>query len=196
MAFSKAIVSFVVIMTSFFTVSPVHTYADIYRFKDEKGVWHFTNIKSDTRYRLYMKTEGIKGKQYIINYDTIIKRAAKRFGVESKLIKAVIMAESSFNPDAVSKSGAQGLMQLMPPTAQDMNVNNPFDPKENIFGGTRYLSILLKKFKQDKRLAVAAYNVGPTVVASHNSVPPIPQTERFVERVMKYYREFRTGVNQ
>ena len=196
MAFSKMIASFAVIMISLLIVSLVHTYADIYRFKDEKGVWHFTNIKSDTRYRLYMKTGGLKGRQYIINYDTIIKRAAKRFGVDSKLIKAVIMAESSFNPDAVSKSGAQGLMQLMPPTAHDMKVENPLDPRENIFGGTKYLSMLLKKFKQDKRLAVAAYNVGPTVVANHNSVPPIPQTERFVERVMKYYRELREGVNQ
>ena len=196
MVLSKVIVSFAIIMACLFIASSVLTYADIYRFKDEKGVWHFTNIKSDTRYRFYMKTGGLKGKQYIINYDTIIERAAKRFGVDSKLIKAVIMAESSFNPDAVSKSGAQGLMQLMPPTAHDMKVENPFDPRENIFGGTKYLSILLKKFNQDKRLAVAAYNAGPTVVANHNSVPPIPQTEHFVEKVMKYYGEFRKGVNQ
>ena len=112
--------------------------ADIYRFKDKNGVWHFTNVRSDRRYRLYIKTGKIKGKQYIKNYDTIIQRAAQQFGVESHLIKSIIMAESSFNPNAISQSGAQGLMQLMPPTANDMKVDNPFDPEENIFGGTKY----------------------------------------------------------
>jgi soluble lytic murein transglycosylase-like protein len=72
-----------------------------------------------------------------------------------------------------------------------MRVNNPFDPEENILGGTRYLSLLLKRFKQDKRLAIAAYNVGGKIVEKHSSVPPIPQTRRFVERVMRYYMEFR-----
>ena len=147
------------------------------------------------RYRLYIKTDRVKGKQYIKNYDTIIHKAAKQFSVETNLIKAVIMAESSFDPKAVSESGAQGLMQLMPTTAADMSVDNPFDPEENIFGGTRYLGLLLKKFKQDKRLAIAAYNVGPKVVANHNSVPPIPKTRRFVEKVMKYYMEFRKKGN-
>ena len=165
--------------------------ADIYRFKDENGVWHFTNVRSDRRYRLYIKTGSLKGKQYIRDYDTIIQRAAQQFGVETHLIKSIIMAESSFDPNAISKSGAQGLMQLMPPTANDMEVHNPFDPEENIFGGTKYLSLLLKKFNQDKKLAIAAYNVGPSVVAHSNSVPLIPQTRRFVEKVMKYYSEFK-----
>ena len=165
--------------------------ADIYRFKDENGVWHFTNIRSDKRYRLYIKTKRLKGKQYIQDYDTIIQRAAKEFDVDSHLIKSIIMAESSFDPNAISQSGAQGLMQLMPPTANDMKVDNPFDPEENIFGGTKYLSLLLKKFNYDKRLAIAAYNVGPSVVEGKNAVPLIPQTRCFVEKVMKYYSEFK-----
>ncbi|NVL91729.1 MAG: lytic transglycosylase domain-containing protein [Desulfobacterales bacterium] len=165
--------------------------ADIYRFRDENGVWHFTNIPSDPRYRLYIKTDGIKGNQYIEKYDAIIHRAAEQFGVEVHLIKAIIKAESSFDPNAISESGAQGLMQLMPTTAEDMRVNNPFDPEENIFGGTRYLSILLRRFEEDKRLAVAAYNIGAEIVAKHKSVPPIPKTRRFVERVMKYYTQFK-----
>jgi soluble lytic murein transglycosylase-like protein len=81
-------------------------------------------------------------------------------------------------------------MQLMPDTADDMKVGDPFDPEENILGGTRYLSLLLKRFNQDKRLAVAAYNVGPTTVENHDAVPPIPQTRQFVDRVMRFYREF------
>ena len=180
----------IIILFSLF-FSFISAQADIYRFKDENGVWHFTNIRSDRRYRLYIKTGRVKGKQYIRDYDTIIQRAAQQFGVEPHLIKSIIMAESSFDPNAISKSGAQGLMQLMPPTANDMEVNNPFDPEENIFGGTRYISLLLKKFKQDKKLAIAAYNIGPSVVANQNSVPRIPQTRRFVEKVMKYYSEFK-----
>jgi soluble lytic murein transglycosylase len=166
-----------------------HGYADIYRFRDANGVWHYTNIPSDRRYQLFIKTKGMKAKQYLERYDDIIHKAAKRFGVETNLIKAIIKAESSFNPNAVSCSGAQGLMQLMPVTAEEMEVIDPFDPEENIFGGTKYLSLLLKRFGHDKRLAVAAYNGGPTTVAQHNSVPPIPQTRRFVEKVMKYYEE-------
>jgi soluble lytic murein transglycosylase-like protein len=194
-ALPKLILFVTIISTLLFPFSLRYVEADIYRFKDKNGVWHFTNIRSDPRYRLYIKTGGLKGKQYIVNYDKIIHKAAKQFSVDSNLIKAIIMAESSFDPDAISESGAQGLMQLMPPTAGDMKVNNPFDPEENIFGGTKYLSLLLKKFKQDKRLAVAAYNIGPAVISNHNSVPPIPKTRRFVEKVMKYYMEFRKKGN-
>jgi len=174
----------------FFSFSLETASADIYGFKDKNGTWHFTNVKSNTRYRLFLRTGKIEGKQYILKYDTIIDNASKKFGVESRLIKAVIMAESSFNPNAVSKSGAQGLMQLMPITADDMNVGNPFDPEENIYGGTQYLGLLLKKFNHDKGLALAAYNAGPKTVSKHNSIPPIPQTEKFVSRVMRYYNEF------
>lgn len=169
--------------------------ADIFRFRDKEGVWHFTNTRSDARYRLYIRTRGIGGKQYLKEYEDVIRKAAEQFGIEANLIKAVIKAESSFDPDAISESGAQGLMQLMPDTANDMKVDDPFDPEENIFGGTRYLSLLLQRFNQDKRLAIAAYNVGPTTVTKHNAVPPIPQTRRFVEKVMKFYREFNEKTN-
>jgi len=166
---------------------------DIYGFEDENGVWHFTNIPSDTRYRLYMSTSGIKPKPYIVKYEEIIDKASRQFQVDPHLIKAIIKAESSFEIDAVSESGAQGLMQLMPATARDMKVSNPFDPEENILGGTKYLSLLLKRFKRNTRLAVAAYNVGASTVENCNGIPPIPQTRRFVERVMAYYREFRVN---
>lgn len=169
--------------------------ADIFRFRDKEGVWHFSNSRSDARYRLYIRTRGIGGKQYLKEYEDVIRKAAEQFGIEANLIKAVIKAESSFDPDAISESGAQGLMQLMPDTANDMKVDDPFDPEENIFGGTRYLSLLLQRFNQDKRLAIAAYNVGPTTVTKHNAVPPIPQTRRFVEKVMKFYREFNENTN-
>jgi soluble lytic murein transglycosylase-like protein len=195
MSLFKLALSVAVIVVLSFLSSFRYAQADIYRFKDKNGVWHFTNVRSDARYRLYIREDGLKATQYIINYDAIIHKAAERFGVDAHLIKAIIMAESAFDPNAISESGAQGLMQLMPPTACDMRVYDPFDPEENILGGTQYLGLLLKKFKQDKRLAIAAYNAGPKIVAEHDSVPPIPQTKRFVERVMKYYMEFRKGRN-
>jgi len=195
MSLSKLLLSVAIMVVISFLLSFRYAQADIYRFKDKNGVWHFTNVRSDPRYRLYIREGGLKARQYIINYDAIIHKAAEQFGLESHLIKAIIMAESAFDPSAISKSGAQGLMQLMPTTADDMRVHDPFDPEENILGGTRYLSLLLKKFKHDKRLAVAAYNAGAKIVAKHNSVPPIPQTKRFVEKVMIYYAEFRKKGN-
>ncbi|NVM24514.1 MAG: transglycosylase SLT domain-containing protein [Desulfobacterales bacterium] len=195
MSLSRLILSVTIIVVPALLFSFRYAQADIYRFKDENGVWHFTNVRSDPRYRLYIREGGLKAKQYIMSYDAIIRKAAEQFGVEAHLIKAVIMAESAFDPNAISRSGAQGLMQLMPTTADDMRVRDPFDPKENILGGTQYLSVLLKRFKQDKRLAIAAYNAGAKIVANHNSVPPIPQTKRFVNKVMKYYMEFRKRGN-
>jgi len=164
--------------------------ADIYRFMDKNGVWHFTNINTDMRYRLYISTTSKKPLQYIRDYDGIIKQASRRFGVEPSLIKAVIKAESDFDHEAVSHKGAQGLMQLMPQTADEMAVESPFNPEENIFGGTRYLSLLLKRFKNNKTLALAAYNAGPQRVESCQGVPPISETKTFVKRVLAYYKSY------
>ena len=166
--------------------------ADIYRYVDKDGVWHFTNVQTDVQYKLYIKTPRKTASAFIKEYGGIISQASRRFGVDVSLVKAVIKAESDFDHRAVSQKGAQGLMQLMPETSDAMAVGNPFDPEENIFGGTRYLSILLKRFKNDTRLALAAYNSGPERVETHNGVPPIPETERFVKKVMHYYNNYNT----
>ncbi|MGD8385773.1 MAG: lytic transglycosylase domain-containing protein [Desulfobacteraceae bacterium] len=163
--------------------------ADIYRYKDENGVWHFTNIKSDSRYRLYLKSPEKRAAEYIEKYGSIIKQASAHFEVEPSLIKAVIKAESGFNHRAVSHKGAQGLMQLMPSTADLLRVNDPFDPTENIFGGTRYLKQLLDRFN-DMRLAVAAYNAGPEAVENYRGIPPYEETQVFVKRVIDYYNGY------
>ena len=167
---------------------------DIYRYEDKDGVWHFTNVQPDGRYKLYIKTPRKTVSAFIKEYESIILQASRRFGVDVSLVKAIIKAESDFDHRAVSQKGAQGLMQLMPQTSDAMAVENPFDPEENIFGGTRYLSILLKRFKNDKRLALAAYNAGPERVETCNGVPPIPETERFVKKVMSYYHNYNTKI--
>ena len=169
--------------------------ADIYRFRDERGVWHFSNIKSDPRYKIYIRTyDGSKPvTQYIKDYDDIIHKASKRYGVDVSLIKAVIKAESDFNQHAVSNKGAQGLMQLMPGTADAMDVDDAFDAKDNIDGGTRYLSLMLERFKNDTRLALAAYNAGPERVAEYRGGPPYQETKTFIDRVLNYYRQFNSS---
>lgn len=166
--------------------------ADIYRFVDERGVVHFSNVRTDRRYVVYFRGVKRDVKLYLRKFDSIIEDAATRFGVNPLLVKAVIKAESGADTRAVSCKGAQGLMQLMPDTASDMDVENPFDPEDNIFGGTRYLKTLLERFGQDRELALAAYNAGPETVMSYKGIPPYPETRAFVERVMKYYRQFQT----
>ncbi|MFO7602161.1 MAG: lytic transglycosylase domain-containing protein [Candidatus Desulfacyla sp.] len=163
---------------------------EIYRYVDKNGVWHFTNVKTDSRYRIFVPGSRKGLGKYLDDYQGIIKQASTQFGIEPHLIQAVIKAESGFNHRAVSSKGAQGLMQLMPGTAGDMEVGDPFDPEENIFGGTRYLSLLLKRFKNDKILALAAYNAGPDTVESYKGVPPFPETHEFVKRVMGYYETY------
>jgi soluble lytic murein transglycosylase-like protein len=101
------------------------------------------------------------------------------------LIRAVIQTESRFNPLAVSRVGAQGLMQLMPTTARHVGIENPFDPRENILGGTKYLSTLLDRFKGNTARALAAYNAGPTVVARHRGLPPYRETQGYVRKIQK-----------
>ncbi len=164
---------------------------DIYRYQDEDGVWHYTNVKTDSRYRLYIRSYEKKADAYIDKYRSLIEQASGRFGVEPSLIKAVIQAESAFNHLAVSRKGARGLMQLMPATADQLRVNDPFDPAENIFGGTLYLKQLLERFGHDTELALAAYNAGPDAVETHGGIPPYRETRTFVNRVIRYYQRYR-----
>jgi len=117
--------------------------------------------------------------------DHAVERRAREYGVRPELVMAVIKAESNFNPKAVSSKGAQGLMQLMPRTAAAMGITDPFDPDQNIAGGTQYLSKLLKMFGNE-RLAVAAYNAGPGRVKQYGGIPPYPETRKYVDRVFRH----------
>jgi soluble lytic murein transglycosylase-like protein len=127
--------------------------------------------------------ESVQGK-----FAAIIEEAARKYNVDPRLIQAVIRAESNFNPKATSSAGAMGLMQLMPATAASLGVTDPYDPKENIFGGTKFLSRLLQKYKHDLSLALAAYNAGPGAVDRYGGIPPYTQTQVYVQKVMQYYK--------
>ncbi len=166
--------------------------ADIYRYRDEKGVWHFTNINSDKRYKLYLRDYPERPAEFIKKYGSIIQQASERFRLDPLLVKAVIKAESDFDHRATSNKGAQGLMQLMPDTADEMEVGDPYNPEENIFGGVRYLSILLERFKNNVTLALAAYNAGPERVEDYNGVPPFLETKTFIKRVLEFYNQYKS----
>jgi len=115
----------------------------------------------------------------------LIENAAKANDLETPLVRSVIEQESAYRPCAVSRRGAQGLMQLMPDTAADFNVNDVFDPKQNIAAGAKYLKQLLDKYKGDNKLALAAYNAGPAAVDAANGVPDIPETRDYVDAILK-----------
>ncbi len=119
-------------------------------------------------------------------FDDLIQEAAARYQVDPDLVKAVIRAESNFDPTAVSHAGAKGLMQLMDATAAQLGVEDSFDPAQNIDGGVRYLAMQLRRFG-DVRLALAAYNAGPAAVMQHQGIPPYAETQTYVRRVLDYY---------
>lgn len=183
--------------------------ADIYSFKDERGVVHFTNMPNgDKRFKLVRKEERpgngqpsvgaarvaqlfMPAQADILRYSSIIDAASKTHGVDGALVHAVITAESGYNAAAVSRAGARGLMQLMPETAARYGVRDIHDPRENINGGVRYLRDLMTMFNGNIELAVAAYNAGENAVIRHgNRIPPYAETVHYVPKVLGFYRKF------
>jgi len=181
------------------TAAPV--LADIYKYEDEEGVLHFTDAPTDKRFKIFMRD--LKKDQKLRTsfrlagcarnpeeFEPIINSCALEYGVNKSLVKAVIHAESGYNPSAVSPKGAQGLMQLMPKTAQGLKVVNSLDPADNIRGGVRYLRFLLDTFKGDETLALAAYNSGLSKVAKFGGIPPYQETRNYVAKVLNYKKNY------
>ena len=166
---------------------------DIYSFVDGAGVVHFSNVPSDPRYnRIVVRRETAtprRGAPYYRGYDGLIMVNARANQVPPALVKAVIAAESLFDSGAVSRAGAQGLMQLMPETARALSIDDPFRPSENVEGGTRYLRAMLDRYGDMSR-ALAAYNAGPRAVDRYRGIPPYKETRDYVRRVLAYYRHY------
>jgi soluble lytic murein transglycosylase-like protein len=174
--------------------------ADIFLYVDKEGTMHFTNVPTQHNYRLFLREKSSRktetSKRYKPDskqYDHIIEASSRRYGVDSALVKAIIRAESGFDPTAISTKGAEGLMQLMPETSRNLAVLNPFDPKENIEAGVKYLKYLLDRFDSDLRLSLAAYNAGETTVAQVRGVPNYSETKNYLDEVLRYYTEYQNN---
>jgi len=184
-----------------FFFGPMDGLAGMYVCKDKRGSVSFTNVPGSPDCSPFSLKKGrygrslSKGRRSFDSraYDKDIASVSQRYNVDQHLIKAIIHTESYFDHRAVSKRGAQGLMQLMPGTARELRVYNPFNPKENIDGGTRYFKRLLDTFGGNVKLSLAAYNAGPGKVQRANGIPPIPETVRYVEKVLRQYRIYKTG---
>jgi soluble lytic murein transglycosylase-like protein len=137
------------------------------------------------------KAPSVRSEKKELLFGSIIQRAADRHQVDSALVKAIIMAESGYNPKAISKRGAKGLMQLMPKTAESLGVEDSFNPEDNIHAGVGYFKTLLKRFDGDITLALAAYNAGSRKVIKYQGVPPFKATEYYIKKVLKYYQIYR-----
>ena len=194
---SKVVFSFGIL---FFSIIPIvnSSYADFYSYVDQKGVHHYTNIPpTDKKYKLKWRTKKASVKpngiyNYPKSYEKDILRAAKQHDVDPDLVKAVIKVESNFNSSAISRKGAMGIMQLMPDTAEGYSVDNPFNPKENIDGGTKYLKKLIEMFGGDLKLALAAYNAGENAVIKYGfRIPPYNETIDYVEKVLMHYNNLK-----
>lgn len=179
---------------------PCSARGDIYRYVDEDDIVHFTDAPTDKRFKVFMrdlkKDKELRTKlKYASSvnpaeFEQLIKTCSEKYGVNPSLVKAVIHAESGYNPNAVSSKGASGLMQLMPGTAKSLKVADRFNPKDNVEGGVKYLRFLLDTFRGDVSLAVAAYNAGLNKVAKYGGIPPYNETRTYVNRVLSYMKSY------
>lgn len=162
-------------------------------FSDRKPAsGNFTRIRKTGRTTATASCTGltpVSMQQRAAQYAPLIQKHATAHGLEPKLVSAVMRVESCYDRRAVSRSGARGLMQLMPGTAIELGVNDAFDPDQNIAGGVRYLAKMMQRFNRDLRLSLAAYNAGPEAVAAYDGIPPYPDTVSYVKRILKLYEQ-------
>ncbi len=167
-----------------FIIPGVSSSDTIYYYKDEKGTYHFTDLPTSDKYRPFkiFRSRDLHREDFIQMTDTY----GSLYSIDPRLIRAMIQVESGYNPRAVSRAGAQGLMQIMPETQQDLGLATPFDPDSNIEAGTRYFRYLLDRF-ESLPLALAAYNAGPSRVERYNGIPPFRETQEYVRKVLELY---------
>lgn len=190
------IILFLFVLLVFWGHFPLVGKADIYQYVDPNGVIHLTNVPTnpDIPYLRVMKERRVQLQLpgEITRYDDLIVKKAAKYRMDSSLVKAIIKAESNFNHRAVSPVGARGLMQLMPTTAASLQVQDSFHPENNVDGGVRYLRYLMNLFNDNLPLVLAAYNAGENAVLRYNNrIPPYPETQTYVKRVLQYLDEYR-----
>ena len=183
-------------------------WADIYAYTADDGSVSLSNVPTDDRYRVLIGTsrqtvatgpvtavpQAQSGLGRKAGYDQIVDEVSRNYGLESALLHAVISVESHYNPKAVSKKGALGLMQLMPQTAKRYGVIDALDPLQNLDGGAHYLRDLLRMFNNDISLTLAAYNAGEQAVVKHgNRIPPYRETLHYVPQVLDFYQRYQAG---
>jgi soluble lytic murein transglycosylase-like protein len=184
---------------------PLLAQAEIYKYRGSDGSLHFTDRPMGGGYKLLWRSGKTKSKKggYSLakmrenksRLTPLIEKVAKELRLHPGLLHAVVRVESAYNPKAVSRKGAQGLMQLMPATAIRYGVADSYDPKQNLEGGARYLSDLLREFEYDIKLALAAYNAGENAVKRYgNTVPPFPETIKYVDKVLGEYERIRLAM--
>jgi soluble lytic murein transglycosylase len=175
-------------------VSVSSTRADVYVYRDDRGIVNFTNVPTKPIYRpfliLHRYARTLQGRE-TAQFDRLIASACARYTVEFALVKAVIKAESAFDRLALSSAGARGLMQLMPDTAAQHGIGDVHDPRSNIEGGVRHLRLLLNRFRGNLPLTLAAYNAGPESVERYNGIPPYEETQTYIQRVLQYRETYR-----
>lgn len=170
---------------------PSDNRAEIYQYVDAKGTISLTNVPSDARYhRIDIHQNRLHPVLSEEELNPMISRFSRQHQLHPALIRAIIKAESDFDPRAVSRAGAVGLMQLMPQTAVRLDVRDLYDPEDNIGGGTKYLRQLLDRFRGNLPLALAAYNAGEHTIDRYRTLPPIEETRQYVRKVLRYYRLF------
>ncbi|MBW2240811.1 MAG: lytic transglycosylase domain-containing protein [Deltaproteobacteria bacterium] len=193
-----ALASFALALIVLCLGSPAAHAQGLYRYVDERGVVHFTNVDpADARYRSFELPGSFQAapkpkktsRRPVRTFDRVIRTHSMEQGIPPALVKAVIHAESAFDPQAVSPKGAMGLMQLMPDTAKMLGVLQPFQAEDNIDGGVRYLARLHDRYGSWTH-TLAAYNAGPTAVDRFRGVPPYAETREYVRRVLSYYRRY------
>jgi hypothetical protein len=198
-----------VLATTLIGAGVAPAYGGIYYYVDAGGSVHYTNVPSDRRYVLLLSEDGDRDGQRRSTgnvpadvthrgapYFGLIDEAARRAEVPAALLRAVVAVESAFDPRAVSRKGAQGLMQLRPGTAARYGVRRPFDPADNLRGGASYISDLLRRYDDDMELALAAYNAGEEAVDRYGrTIPPFVETRLYVPAVLDLYRKFLRGVH-
>ena len=197
---------FFLLIASIFSFQAV---SDIYTYTDKNGVVHFTNVKpAGNKFKVYLKTPdnrkarpGVtpvpakdKSPERFTRYDKYIKEASELYVIPMPLIKAVIKVESDFDLNVVSVAGAEGLMQMLPGTAERMKVKDSFNPRQNILGGTKYLRTLANLFEGDLLLTIAGYHAGEGNIIKYEGIPPFKTTIGYVKRVLKYYVHYSNSI--